>query len=100
MGPVRYNEKTMTEREKREGEVAESRAETPDDARHAPHKHARPRVLWGVAAVFVVAVGTLAWFHWGDAIRRSCVGGEGACPVDLSDVPKNGVHFDKPAGFE
>jgi hypothetical protein len=63
------------------------------DTRHEAHVHARPRLIWGVAAVVVVVVGCLVWWHWGTEIKEACFGEEGACTVEIADILAEGAAF-------
>ncbi len=69
------------------------------ETRHEAHRHARPRVLWGVAAVALIGAGLLVWSRWGDSIKEACFGKDGACPVELGEVPEGGVTFETPTGY-
>lgn len=68
------------------------------DRRHEAHHHARPRLLWGVAAIVVVVAGIVVWSEWGDEIHEACFGDNGACEVDFSDMSAS-ADFDIPEGF-
>lgn len=83
------------------GEIQQGKTlgqETARDTRHHAHHHARPRLLWGVAAVVVVAAGIMVWAKWGEEIHEACFGDGGACEVDLGD-PSASAEFDTPEGF-
>lgn len=73
--------------------------ESERDLRHRAHHHARPRLLWGVAAIAVAAVSMLVWAEWGDEIHEACFGENGACEVELGDVSAE-ADFAPPEGFE
>lgn len=70
------------------------------DTKHEAHTHARPRLIWGVAAVVLVAVGCMVWLRWGEEIKEACLGEEGACTVELGDVPEGGAAFVTTEDFE
>jgi hypothetical protein len=71
----------------------------PAETKHEPHKHAKPRVLWGVAAVVVVLAGVLIWARWGSAIKEACLGENGTCTIDMQAIPQGGAQFDPPEDF-
>lgn len=74
---VRYTYVVMLEHE----EVQKS-VEAKNPIHHDPHPHARKRVLLGVGTCFVVCLGVLVWYLWGDAIRDVCTG-QSACTIEL-----------------
>ena len=74
---LEYNVGTMLEEEHHDNSAPQ------EDVRHQPHEHARPRVLLGLAAVALIAVGWLAWARWGETVKQACLGEDGACEVDL-----------------
>lgn len=69
---------------------------SPEDTRHEAHHHARPRLIWGIAALVLVGAGVVVWSKWGEEIKAACTGDNGACTVELEDVPEDRVQFEQP----
>ena len=72
----------------------------PKDMQHEPHEQARPRVLWGIAAVLIIVVGIIVWSTWGEEIKEACFGDGEVCEVEIEGLPKGGATFEQPEGFE
>jgi len=70
-----------------------------EDTKHQAHTHARPRIVWGIVAVVLVASAILVGAKWGDEIKEACFGEEGACTLDIDTVPESGTTFEDPEGF-
>ena len=68
-----------------------------EDTKHEAHAHARPRLIWGIAALVVVGAGVVVWSKWGEEIKAACTGDNGACTIELEDVPEDGVQFEQTA---
>ena len=77
-------------------EVDTSKPET----KHEPHMHAKRRILVGTIALLFAIIAFFTWVQYGEGIKEWCTGGdEGACTIDLEDVPAEGITFEQPVDF-